>query len=386
MGLFLEPKFGNGGIFGGLTGLAGNGDPQSNARLAMMAQLLAGGGYSPQRQSFGQIMGQALMAGQAARQQAVQAQQARDAAELDKKYRQAQIDNLELDKRKPVAIIGPDGNPKLVSPEEAIGQQPYNVNNAEPPASIQEYRQAQADFKASGKKPPFQTFDEFLAWKARLTPINPTVTMVGGVPTVVQPTRGGPTSTTPLSTVDAENDAASGKAGATATGTGQATRIQAQIDVGQAAADSMATVKRARQLLDTVGTGGLDRAKLAITNVFGVTGADEAELSANLGKAVLGQLRQTFGAQFTAAEGERLASIEAGFGKSTEGNKRLLEQAEKILDRAARRGLSAAERTGDTFSADEIRKALQTDLTPDAEKRSGAPKRKRYNPATGRIE
>jgi hypothetical protein len=99
-----------------------------------------------------------------------------------------------------------------------------------------------------------------------------------------------------------------------------------------------------------------------------VTGADEAELSANLGKAVLSQLRATFGAQFTEKEGERLASIEAGFGKSTEGNKRLLQQAEAILDRAARRGLKAAEDSGDTFTAEEIRKSMNFSLDPAAPK------------------
>lgn len=365
MGLFSGPQFGNGGIFGGVTGTGGGAEGQQDARMAMMAQLLAGGGYSPQRSSFGQIMGQALLAGQAARKQAVEAQRAREAADMHKKLQQAQIDNYELDKRKPVAVIGPDGNPMLVSPEEAIGKQPYSMNNAEPPASIQEYRQVLADYKAAGKPAPFKSFDEYKKWAAQLTPIAPSVTMVGGVPAVVQPSRNGAPTVAPLSTTEQEEAAASGKAGATATGTGQANRVQTQIDNGLSAADSIATIKRARQLLDTVGTGGIDRAKLAVTNAFGVTGADEAELSANLGKAVLGQLRQTFGAQFTAAEGDRLASIEAGFGKSTEGNKRLLEQAEKILDRAARRGLSAAEQSGDKFSADEIRKSLQTDLTPD---------------------
>jgi hypothetical protein len=93
MGLFSQPIFGNGGLFGG-GGPAGQEDPQADARLAMMAQLLQGGGYSPQRSSFGEIMGKALMAGQAARQQSIQSQRAREAADLEKKYREAQITHL----------------------------------------------------------------------------------------------------------------------------------------------------------------------------------------------------------------------------------------------------------------------------------------------------
>jgi hypothetical protein len=363
-GLFAGPVFGNGGIFGGNMPDASGNDPQGDARMAMMAQLLQGGGYSTQRQNFGQIMGQALLAGQAARMQSIKLRQARAAADLENKYKQAQIEALAMDKRRPMAVIGPDGKPQYVAQQDAIGQQPFDMSQAKDAASLQEYNRVLADYKTAGKKPPFTTFDEFLQWRAQLTPINPTVTPVAGGVAVVQPSRTGAPTVRPVSTANQENAAASGKAVATTTGTETATRIQGYINAGQAAADSMATIKRARDLLDVVDTGGFDRMKLAVTNAFGVTGADPAELSANLGHAVLSQLRATFGAQFTAAEGERLASIDAGFGKSTEGNKRLLEQTQKILDRAARRGIDAAQQSGDTFSAEEIRKSLSTDLTP----------------------
>lgn len=92
-GLFSGQTFGPGGLFGG-SAAPGQEDPQSDARMAMMAQLLQSGGYSPQRSSFGQIMGQALMAGQAARKQTIQSQQAREAAALDKQYKEAQIGKL----------------------------------------------------------------------------------------------------------------------------------------------------------------------------------------------------------------------------------------------------------------------------------------------------
>jgi len=81
---------------------------------------------------------------------------------------------------------------------------------------------------------------------------------------------------------------------------------------------------------------------------------------------VLGQLKSIFGSAFTEKEGARLERIEAGFGKSTAGNIRLLENALKIADRSARRGIAAAEDQGADFTAKEIRDALKFDFTlPD---------------------
>lgn len=137
-----------------------------------------------------------------------------------------------------------------------------------------------------------------------------------------------------------------------------AKRKQGFIDSGVEAADSVANIKRSIALLDTVKTGGLDRASFRIRQAFGVEGADEGELSANLGRSVLAQLKPIFGAAFTAAEGERLERIEAGFGRSPETNKRLLSSALKIAERASRRGLAAAEDQGDEFTANEIREAM----------------------------
>ena len=135
-------------------------------------------------------------------------------------------------------------------------------------------------------------------------------------------------------------------------------RVQGFVDAGIDAADAVGNIQRSIDLLDTVETGGFDNASLQAKKFFGVESADEAELSANLGKNVLAQLKPIFGAAFTAAEGQRLEGIEARFGSSTEGNKRLLSQALKITERAARRGLAAARKQGDDFTADEIEKSL----------------------------
>ena len=142
-----------------------------------------------------------------------------------------------------------------------------------------------------------------------------------------------------------------------------AKRRQSQITTGLDAADATANVRRALDLLGEVETGGVDAVSLKVKQVFGVEGADEAELSSRLGKAVLSQLRATFGAAFTEREGARLASIEAGFGKSSAGNKRLLQQALRILERSANRGATAADAEGDVDSAQDIRDALVFELS-----------------------
>ena len=147
-------------------------------------------------------------------------------------------------------------------------------------------------------------------------------------------------------------------AAAEVTGKGTAGRQQVAIDQGLDAADGYANLIRAKDLLSTVETGGINAASLRAKQIFGVEGADEAELSNRMGKAVLSQLRTTFGAAFTAKEGESLQRIEANYGKSTEGNRRLLDETIKLVDRAAQRGIRAAESAGDTEAAQNIRDAL----------------------------
>jgi hypothetical protein len=157
---------------------------------------------------------------------------------------------------------------------------------------------------------------------------------------------------------------------ATAEGSGSENRAQTIITSGLAAADASSVLRRSLQLLDTVKTGGPEAAKLLITNFAGVTGADEGELSANLGKAVLSQLRETFGAAFTEGEGRRLEGIEARFGNSAEVNRRLLDNALSIATRSAERAVKRAETRGDYETADEINDSLEFDIFSASEERT----------------
>lgn len=147
-------------------------------------------------------------------------------------------------------------------------------------------------------------------------------------------------------------------AAATETAKSTAGRGQTSIQVGLDAAKGIPVIKRSLALLDSVGTGGFNRASLAAKQMFGIESANEAELSASLGEAVLGDLRATFGAQFTEREGERLQKIRAGLGKSTEGNKRLLGQALQIAEDAANRSMKQAADSGDYRTAQEIKDFL----------------------------
>ena len=140
-------------------------------------------------------------------------------------------------------------------------------------------------------------------------------------------------------------------------------RKQGFIDSGIEAANGAANLNRALTLLDGVGTGGFDNLALKVKQAFGIEGADEGELSSLMGKAVLAQLKPIFGAAFTASEGESLARLEAQFGRNPKTNKKLIENALKIINRSARRGIAAAEDQGDNFTADEIRSSMAFKLS-----------------------
>ena len=175
------------------------------------------------------------------------------------------------------------------------------------------------------------------------------------------------------------------KAEQKATGKGISERQQQFIDSGVSAADSTANIRRSIALLDEVKTGGYAAVAAKAKSLFGVESANEGELAANLGQAVLAQLKPLFGAAFTAAEGERLESISARFGSNTETNKRLLGQILKISERSARRAIKAAEKAGDDFTAQEIKDSLDFVLD-DAAPASTKKARLKFNPQTGRLE
>ena len=110
--------------------------------------------------------------------------------------------------------------------------------------------------------------------------------------------------------------------------------------------------------MDSIKTGGFDQASLKAKQLLGIESGDEAELTYELGKSVLKQLKPTFGAAFTVNEMLELKRMEAGLGKSVAGNKRILKNLKGMIKRSSDRGLRAAEKIGDTFAVNEMRIAL----------------------------
>ena len=137
-------------------------------------------------------------------------------------------------------------------------------------------------------------------------------------------------------------DFAQAKASATAEGAALVARAQDAIDVGYDAAMALPVLNRALLLMDEVKTGGWNSVAIKARQAFGIESADEGELASLLGKGVLSQLRDTFGAAFTASEGQRLEGIEARMGANPETNRRLMQNAITIMNRAIDRGISAA--------------------------------------------
>jgi hypothetical protein len=102
-------------------------------------------------------------------------------------------------------------------------------------------------------------------------------------------------------------------------------RNQEVLDTGIRASMNVQKLKDALEILDTVETGGLASLGIKLRRQLGITSADEGRLAYILRKNVLSQLKPTFGAAFTAREGDLLASIEANEDQSTEVNRALLQ-------------------------------------------------------------
>lgn len=183
--------------YGGLLSAEEQKAAQQRAMLAMGAQLMAAGGPSPTRTSFGQALGPALMAGQQAQQQ----------------HGEDMLQSMLLKTKLQQAKQGPK-QPGDVQSYEYAKSNGYKgtfedwkrVAAAQPsaPAGIQEY-------EYFSKLPPEQQ-KQFLSLQR--SPVVPQVVMVNGVPTLVD--RTGATPMNPLSTQQSEIDAATAKAQAEA--------------------------------------------------------------------------------------------------------------------------------------------------------------------------
>jgi len=137
--------------------------------------------------------------------------------------------------------------------------------------------------------------------------------------------------------------------------TEEAKRNQGVIDLGYDSAKSVPSMQSALELVKQVNTGGLASLGNEVLKRFGIQDANAAEAENLFNMAVLQQLKPTFGAAFTVKEGDWLKDINANFGKSREGNIRLLEKGIEKANRYAKYGMARAIDREDMRTADEIR-------------------------------
>ena len=153
---------------------------------------------------------------------------------------------------------------------------------------------------------------------------------------------------------------------ATETAKGNVQRGQEVIESGRSAAQAIPQIKASLVLLDRIATGGVAGLGLRIRRALGGESADEGELAYNLRKQVLQQLKPTFGAAFTAREGDLLREIEASESRSTEANVRLLSNLLDALQLDAEIGRSRALGMEDTPTVREIDSYLNAQLGANA--------------------
>jgi len=147
-------------------------------------------------------------------------------------------------------------------------------------------------------------------------------------------------------------------AAATVRGREISSRTQEAITAGLDATKQIPVLTNALNLLNTVDTGGTAGVGIRLRSFLGVESGDEGELSYLLKTNVLQQLRPIFGSAFTASEGERLQAISADTSRSLETNRRLLDEALRIVKRASERGLRRAQSAGDEDSILELEDSL----------------------------
>jgi hypothetical protein len=378
-GIFGPLSGAMGGIFGGQqlpTGGVGgepqpqSADPKRDMMMAMASQLLAGSGWSPQRRGLGELMGQALMAGQQAKQQAMQFNSQQSEAQQMAQLRKAQIEQMQRGDSQFGSI-----DPDQFTPESLAQFQrtkDYGVLVRRPDANMGNFNPGDYTPESFAKFRETGNIRDLQRW---VTPANPVVTSVGNVPTVVNPGRGGaPTTQTPLSTLDREAVGAATVSGAEAEATAAGTVT------GRTGAEAIANLgtaeQSAQQAIDVLsqlkGHKGLPLITGAYSLMPIIPGTDQAAADA-LAKQVEGQaFLQAFeslkgGGQITQIEGEKATQAMARLARAqkTEDYQKAVDEllaiANKGLDRARQKAKAAEDR------------------------QPGASVRK-YNPQTGRIE
>jgi hypothetical protein len=302
-------------------------------------------------QRFGQAVGNAGL-------QAQQMGQQREESELMRQYREAQIESLRRGGQSNVyGAVQPDKfTPDSLAKFEQTGKYSDLVLR---PLGIQYGRYNPGDFTPESWASFVSTGDPSSLVRY-VAPANPTVKDVGGVPTVVQPSRtGGPTKTDPLSTLDNEAAAAARIAGdkAAATATGEAAGANAAKAPVKASFDYV--VSQFRPMLKET-MQGMVQGPAGWVFDYG-----DKRRFGNLREQLSTELRTVFRIP---GEGTLTNQEQAQYGLQLPDTSNPPDVNEKILNDLEER----------------IRLRTQTPI-PGATPQ-GQGKKRRYNPQTGRIE
>mgnify|MGYP000169623720 FL=1 len=130
-------------------------------------------------------------------------------------------------------------------------------------------------------------------------------------------------------------------------GAGMAASTLDIIDLGEKAAPIAPRIERGIELLNKVDTGGFDAQMKAIADYTGADTADASELQSIFSEQLLSQMQSMKGLG-AMSEGDRKA-IESGialWGKSAEGNKRILKNYLSVLKRQKNNALQEIDRQG----------------------------------------
>lgn len=245
---------------GGLMGGMGAGGKQ-DMLMAMGASMLANSGPSPERKSFGQIVGEALQAGGQVKKQ----RQAYDASQQEaadiKEYRkkQLELEDKKANQAQPVAygtmMIDPNTHEVVAQNDRLPGGGSDGI-----PMNVKEYEYFKGLNPAERAK--YLEVKRAIAWNQQ---------MVNGVPnmSVQTPNGGGGFTTNPLSTPETENAAAQANAQAKAAGTAFGTAQGTKDAGGMRASDVIGILDEADALLPKATASPLGAVRDTLMGVVG---------------------------------------------------------------------------------------------------------------------
>lgn len=145
---------------------------------------------------------------------------------------------------------------------------------------------------------------------------------------------------------------------ATELGADEAGRLSKYIEAGLDASTRMPDIERGLELLETVETGGLTALSKNVTDFFGTTSGDVAELNNILAQQVLAGLANFSGA-ISDSERRFLEKMETNLSGGTEFNVAQLKRMKQIMEKQVVKARRAAKETGDEFSLELLNENLE---------------------------